>query len=165
MDLPDAPAAARSKVGDITYVAEEVYRMNTLSLLEEIARNVRFSLRALRGSPGFAAAAILTLAIGIGANTAVFSVVNGVLLKPLPYPEAGQLISVQRTAPGVPGLMSASGDLRPSASMFFTYADHNRSFEAIGGWTAAAVMITGQSEPEEARAIFVTKAAPEARWT
>src|SRR5262249_33173834 len=77
------------KVGNITYVTEEVYRMNTLSFLEEIARNVRFSLRTLRRSPGFAAAAILTLAIGIGANTAVFSIVDGVLLKPLPYPEAG----------------------------------------------------------------------------
>src|SRR5262249_27617273 len=73
MDLPDAQAAARSKVGNITYVTEEVYRMNTLSFLEEIARNVRFSLRAFRRNPGFAAAAILTLAIGIGANTAVFS--------------------------------------------------------------------------------------------
>jgi putative ABC transport system permease protein len=162
MDLPDAQAAARSKVGNITYVTEEVYRMNTLSFLEEIARNVRFSLRTLRRNPGFAAAAILTLAIGIGANTAVFSVVNGVLLKPLPYPEAGRLISVQHTAPGARGLMSASGDLRLSASMFFTYADHNRSFEAIGGWTAAAATVTGQGEPEEVRTIVVTKGVLEA---
>src|SRR5262245_2751279 len=104
MDLPHAQAAARSKVGNITYVNEEVYRMNTLSFLEEIARNVRFSLRALRRSPDFAAAAILTLAIGIGANTAVFSVVNGVLPKLLPYPEARRLISIQHTEPGAPGL-------------------------------------------------------------
>jgi len=162
MDLPDAQAAARSKVGNITYVTEEVYRMNTISFLEEIARNVRFSLRTLRRSPGFAAAAILTLAIGIGANTAVFSVVNGVLLKPLPYPEAGRLISVQHTAPGAPGLMSASGDLRLSASMFFTYADHNRSFEAIGGWTTATATVTGQGEPEEVRTVVVTKGVLEA---
>src|SRR5262245_8171681 len=162
MGPPDAQAAARSKVGNITYVTEEVYRMNTLSFLEEIARNVRFSLRALRRNPGFAAAAILTLAIGIGANTAVFSVVNGVLLKPLPYSEAGRLISVQHTAPGAPGLMSASGDLRLSASMFFTYADHNRSFEAIGGWTAAAATVTGRGEPEEVRTITMTKGVLEA---
>ncbi|HKQ74022.1 MAG TPA: ABC transporter permease [Blastocatellia bacterium] len=162
MDLPDAQAAARSKVGNITYVTEEVYRMNTLSFLEEIARNVRFSLRTLRRSPGFAAAAILTLAIGIGANTAVFSVVNGVLLKPLPYPEAGRLISVQHTAPGAPGLISASGDLRLSASMLFTYADHNRSFEAIGGWNPATATVTGRGEPEEVRTIVVTKGVLEA---
>src|SRR5262249_4101742 len=90
MDLQDAQAAARCKVGNIPYVTEGVYSINTLLFLEEIARNVRFSLRALRRGPGFAAAAILTLAIGIGANIAVFSVVDGVLLKPLPYPEAGR---------------------------------------------------------------------------
>jgi predicted permease len=162
MDLPDAQEAARSKVGNITYVTEEVYRMNTLSFLEEIVRNVRFSLRTLRRSPGFAAAAILTLAIGIGANTAVFSVVDAILLKPLPYPEAGQLISVQHTAPGAPGIMSASGDLRLSASMFFTYADHNRSFEAIGGWSVGTATVTGQGEPEEVRTIIVTKGVLEA---
>src|SRR5262245_40932358 len=162
MDPPDAQAAARSKVGNITYVTEEVYRMNTLSFLEEIARNVRFSLRTLRRNPAFAAAAILTLAIGIGANTAVFSVVNGVLLKPLPYQEAGRLISVQHTAPGAPGMMSASGDLRLSASMFFTYTDHNRSFESIGAWTAATATVTGRGEPEEVRTIIVTKGVLEA---
>jgi predicted permease len=162
MDPPEALAAARSQVGSITYATEEVYRMNTLSFLEEIVRNIRFSLRTLRRNPGFAAAAILTLAIGIGANTAVFSVVDGVLLKPLAYPEAGRLISVQHTAPGAPGLMSASGDLRLSASMFFTYADHNRSFEAIGGWTAGTATITGQGEPEEVRTIVVTKGVLEA---
>ncbi|HKX28967.1 MAG TPA: ABC transporter permease [Blastocatellia bacterium] len=162
MELPDAQAAARSKVGNITYVTEEVYRMSTLSFLEETMRNVRFSLRTLRRSPGFAVAAILTLAIGIGANIAVFSVVNGILLKPLPYPEADRLISVQHTAPGAPGLMSASGDLRLSASMFFTYADHNQSFEAIGGWTAATATITGQGEPEEVRTLVVTKGVLEA---
>src|SRR5262245_46452901 len=69
-----------------------------------IARNVRFSLRALRRSPDFAAAAILTLAIGIGANTAVFRVVNGALPNPQPQPEACPLISVQHTEPGAPGL-------------------------------------------------------------
>jgi predicted permease len=157
MNLPDARAAARCKVGNITHVTEEVYRMNTLSFLEEIARNVRFSLRTLRRSPGFAVAAILTLAIGIGANTAVFSIVDAILLKPLPYWEADRLISVQHTAPGAPGLMSASGDLRLSASMFFTYAENNRSFEAIGAWTAAAATVTGQGEPEEVRTIIVTK--------
>ncbi len=162
MNVPDAQAAARSKVGNITHVTEEVYRMNTLSFLEEIVRNVRFSLRTLRKSPGFTAAAIFTLAIGIGANTAVFSIVEGILLKPLPYSEASRLISVQHTAPGAPGLMSASGDLRLSASMFFTYADSNRSFEAIGAWTTAAATVTGQGEPEEVRTIVVTKGVLEA---
>ncbi|MEI9814440.1 MAG: ABC transporter permease [Acidobacteriota bacterium] len=158
----DAVAAARSRLGNRTQVTEEVYRMNTNSFLEEIARNIRLSLRSLRKNPGFASAAILTLAIGIGANTAVFSVVNAVLLKPLPYPDADRLISVQHTAPGAAGLTSASGDLRLSASMFFTYADRNRSFDAIGAWTSATATVTGQGEPEEVRTIGVTKGVLEA---
>jgi predicted permease len=143
-------------------VSEEVYRRNRIAFLAEIARNIRFSLRMLRRTPAFAAAAILTLAIGIGANTAVFTLVDGVLLKPLPYSEPDRLISVQHTAPGAPGLMSASGDLRLSASMFFTYADRSRSFDAIGAWTAATATVTGQGEPEEVRTIVVTKGVLEA---
>src|SRR5262245_3097587 len=85
MDPQAARAAARRKLGNTMQVCEEVYRMNTISFVDETARNVRFSLRTLRKSRTFAAAAILTIAIGIGANTAVFSVVDGVLLKPLPY--------------------------------------------------------------------------------
>ena len=162
MDQQAAHAAACRKLGNTTQVREKVHRMNTVSFLEETARNIRLSLRTLRRSPAFAAAAILTLAIGIGANTAVFSVINAVLLKPLPYPQAERLISVQHTAPGAAGLISASGDLRLSPSMFFTYADHNRGFEAIGAWTATTATVTGQGEPEEVRVIGVTKGVLEA---
>jgi predicted permease len=136
--------------------------MNTLSFLEGAARNLRYSLRTLRHNPGFAVTAILTLAIGIGANTAVFSVVNSILLKPLPYPQADRLISVQHTAPGAPGLISASGELRLSASMFFTYADHNHTFEAIGAWNPGNTTVTGRGEPEEVRIIGVTTGVLEA---
>src|SRR5215472_2605547 len=75
MDPKAARVAALRKLGNATHVCEEVYRMNTISFLEETARNVRFTLRALRKSPAFTAAAVLTMAIGIGANSAVFSVV------------------------------------------------------------------------------------------
>jgi hypothetical protein len=95
MDPQAARAAAHRKLGNATRVCEEVYRMNTISLLEETARNVHFSVRALRKSPAFAAAATLTIAIGIGANTAVFSVVDGVLLKPLAYREPERLVSIR----------------------------------------------------------------------
>jgi predicted permease len=162
MGADEARQAARLKLGNVTRIREEVYEMNTATFVETTIRELRRSIRMLRLNPAFSLAAVLTLAIGIGANTAVFSVVNTVLLKPLPYPEADRLISVQHTAPGVAGLMSVSGDLRLSASMFFTYADQNRSFEAIGAWTAGTATVTGQGDPEEARFIAVTKGVLEA---
>jgi len=118
---PDAArAAANRKLGNATQVREEVYRMNTISFLEETGRNVRFSLRTLRKSPAFTAAAILTLAIGIGANTAVFSVINSVLLRPLPYPHSEELVALRQAAPGAAGLASTLDGLPLSSSMYFT---------------------------------------------
>jgi hypothetical protein len=113
-------------------------------------------------NPMFATATLITLALGIGANTAVFSVINGVILKPLPYPEPEQLISVQHTAPGAPGLISASGALRLSASMYFTFADHNRSFQNIGAWKTGTATVTGMGDPEDVRVIAVTRGLLEA---
>src|SRR5262245_32377950 len=162
MSVDEAGREARRKLGNVTRIREEVYEMNTATFVETTMLELRHTLRMLRLNPFFTLAAVLTLAIGIGANTAVFSVVNTVLLKPLPYPEADRLISVQHTAPGAPGLVSASGDLRLSASMFFTYADQNRSFDAIGAWTVGTRTVTGQGEPEEARIIIVTRGVLEA---
>ena len=94
MPESEALAAARRKFGNSTLVREEIYRMNTISLVDDLARDMRHGVRTLRSNPAFSAVALLTLAIGIGANTAVFSVVNSVLLKPLPYPKASELVGV-----------------------------------------------------------------------
>src|ERR1700735_4121364 len=99
-------------------------RMNAKAFIDALGRDVRHGVRTLRHNPLFTAVALLTLAIGIGANTAVFSVVNSVLLKPLPYPQSDRLVAVLHKAPGSAGLTSVNGDLPLSASMFFTYADH-----------------------------------------
>ncbi len=121
--------AAVIRVGAVAQTMEALRDQRGLPWLDDLARDVRYGLRTLRRTPMFATVVLLTLAIGIGANTAVFSVVNSVLLKPLAYPNAEELVAVWHTAPGAPGLSTVSGDLRLSASMFFTYAEHNRTFQ------------------------------------
>jgi len=156
MEYPEACAAARRKFGNRTLIREEIYTMNTIAFLDTLARDVRYGLRALRLNPMFTVVALLTLAIGIGANTAVFSVVNAVLLKPLPYPKAGELVSVWQNAPGAAGLTSFSNGLRLSPSMYFTYAEQNRSFQALGVWIAGTASVTGLAEPEQVRSVLVS---------
>jgi hypothetical protein len=109
------------------------------------------TLRRFARAPMFTAIALVTLAIGIGANTAVFGVVNGILLKPLPYPASGELISVALTAPGA-GVDEAT--LGPS--MYFTFRQENRSFRDFGLWSSGGATVTGLSEPERVRTIWVT---------
>ena len=129
-----------------------------LPWLEDLARDVRYGLRTLRGRPMFATVVVLlTLAIGIGANTAVFSVVNSVLLKPLAYPNAEELVAVWHTAPGAPGLSNVSGDLRLSASMYFTYAETQPDVPATSAsGSPARQRSPGIAEPEEVRTLLVT---------
>jgi predicted permease len=104
----------------------------------------------------FTATALLTLAIGIGANTAVFSVVDSILIKPLPYPDADRLAGVWNVAPGAPGLASVSGDLRLSPSMYFTFAEQSRVFQSLGVWTPGRATVTGLAEPERPTAAYVS---------
>src|SRR5206468_9194799 len=109
----------------------------------------------LRKQPSFTTVAILTLALGIGSNTAVFSVVNSVLLKPLSFPNAEELVDLGQVAPGAGGVLSSRG-LGLSTSMYFTYAEQNRSFQSMGVWTSRAVTVTGLGESEQVSANLVS---------
>ena len=156
MPQAKARAAARKKLGNSTLIREEIYRMDTIAFFDTLSRDVRHGLRTLRHNPVFTIAALLTIAIGIGANTAVFSVVNSVLLKPLPYPKPEQLVAVRQMAPGAAGLASFSDGLRLSSSMYFTYSDHNRTFQSLGVWVTGTANVTGLAEPEQVRVVGVS---------
>lgn len=156
MPYDEARAAALRKLGNPTVIREEIYRMNTITFLDTLAGDVRYSLRTLARSPMFTAAAALTLAIGIGANGAVFSVLDNVLLRPLRYPNAEQLVALHQDAPGAAGLANSTDGLPLSPSMYFTYAEQNRTFQSLGVWFPGQANITGLAEPEQVRVAFVS---------
>ena len=124
--------------------------------IESLLADANLSLRRLRNSPGFATTVILTLAIGIGTNTAVFSVVNSILIKPLPYPEPEQLVALNLNAPGAPGLADFRDGLRLSASMYLTFAGHNRTFQSVGVWQPATANVTGLAQPEQVNTVLMS---------
>ncbi|HEY1897206.1 MAG TPA: ABC transporter permease [Terracidiphilus sp.] len=126
------------------------------SRLESLLADLKLALRRLRKSPGFAITVLLTLAIGIGANTAVFTVLDSVLLKPLPYPQAEQLMSVWLHAPGAAGLANFAEGLRLSPSMYLTFAEHNRTFQSIGVWVSGTANVTGIAQPEEVHTTYIS---------
>jgi putative ABC transport system permease protein len=115
------------------------------------AAQVRRLVRGLLARPLFTAAAVLTLGLGIGANTAIFSVVYGVLLKPLPFHEPDRLVGVWHEAPGLGMPVVPQGP-----ATYFTYRESGRAFEDIGLWREQTVSITGRGEPEQVPVLMVT---------
>ncbi len=116
-------------------------------MLKTLPRVARRLLRA----PTFTVVAIFTLAVGIGANVAIFSVVRGVLLKPLPFADPESLVGVWHTAPGL-----GFPVINQAPSTYLTYREEGRVFEDIGLWDGTAVSVTGVGEPERVQALLVT---------
>ena len=107
-------------------------------------RDLRYGARTLRRNPGFAVVAILTLAIGIGANVMIFSVVNGVLLRPLPFPDSQRIVTIWETDANR-GIVHGTA----SAAELLDWRDLNHSFKDLSGWRALYFTITGNGEPEQ----------------
>ncbi|MGB9455032.1 MAG: ABC transporter permease [Bryobacteraceae bacterium] len=121
--------------------------------MRSVSNRVKHIMRRLFRAPLFTAITLATLAISIGANTAVFSVIEGVLLKPLPFQKPEELVSVRHTAPGV-----NIKDLLASPSMYFVYREQNRVFQDIGLWDSDTANVTGLAEPERVRSLSFTDA-------
>jgi predicted permease len=113
--------------------------------------NFRHTLRGLAKSPAFTAIALVTLALGIGANTAVFSLVSGILIHPLPYPEPERLVGMWHTAPGV-----GFPQIDQTDATFMNYRDHAQSFEDMALYTTESRNFTDGGEPERIEAALVT---------
>ncbi len=109
------------------------------------------ALRHLRKNPGYTLVTVLTLALGIGANTAIFSVVNGVILKPLPYPDASQLIFITSQFPGL-----GFDQFWVSAPEFVEFRERNQSFQDVGGYRAGAVNLGTEDQPRRVNSALVT---------
>ena len=149
MSAREAYQAAQRSFGNFTLQKERTRDMDILGWLESFAQDIRYGIRSLAKNPGFATVAILTLALGIGANTAIFSVVNGVLLRPLPYPQPEQLVWFEDVQPKL-----SAAPL--SAAEFIAYRDQNHSLTEIAAFRQLNFTLTGQGDAEQLRGGVVT---------
>lgn len=147
----DARAAAERRFGDVSHVREELVAMDithgrrhsVMDYLEDLVKDLVFALRGLRRAPAFAIAALLTLALGIGSATAIFSVAYGVLLRPLPYTDADRLMEI---SVNLSGTNAVFGSL--SAPEYMDLTKGTQSFVDVGAWTPRSRTLGGDGNPE-----------------
>ena len=151
-----AEQAARREFGNVALMQERSREVWQWAAVESIVADVKLAMRRLRKSPGFTVTVLLTMALGIGANTTVFSVIDGVLLKPLNYPDSGELAALTLNAPGADGMADFSSGLRLSPSMYLTFSEGNRTFESMGVWTTGTANVTGVAQPEEVHTALIS---------
>ncbi len=143
----DAQRAARRRFGNVAYHKEEVRRMTGLGFMDMLRQDVRFAARTFRRTVPFTTVAVLTLAIGIGANTAIFSAVDAMLLRPLPFPEPDRLMKVSLIVPAR-GDQPSRDDVVWSPLKFFAFRDAQQSFSTVSMWTDYQVTLRTGGDAE-----------------
>jgi MacB-like periplasmic core domain len=143
MTEAEAARAARRQFGNVTLLKEAHRDMRGIRLIETLVQDVRYGVRVLGKNYGFTSVAALTLALGIGANTAIFTLVNGLLLRPLPYPEAERLAVIATT------VRRERVEVRSTSYPdFVSWRDQNTAFEQIAARISNSFNLLGGNEPE-----------------
>ena len=152
MSREEAFRKARLEMGSMEGLKLEVREAGWESTLESFLQDVRFGARMLRKNPSFTCVAVLALALGIGANTAMFSVIEAVLLRPLPYSDADKIVRVASTWDRNGTVTSYTA----SPPDFFDWRDQNRTFSSMFSYTTTEFALTGQGEAKRVRAVMAT---------
>ena len=152
MSRGDAAIAARRQFGNMTLLREDRRELQTLPSIEALLRDLRYALRTIGRAPGFAVPSIVTLGLGIGATTAVFAVINAVLLRPLPYPDSEALVSLTHTHPA-PISRPCQWLSQQNTSPIVTKTP---SFQDMGLWSFGLANLTDLTQPEEGRVLLVS---------
>jgi putative ABC transport system permease protein len=148
MSTREARLDAQQRFGNFNLQRQRTREMDIVSWLESFIHDLRYGARSLVKNPGFATVAILTLALGIGANTAIFSVVNGVLLKPLPFDHPDQIVWFQD--------IEGNAIWPHSAPEFIAYRDQNHTLSQIAAYRLVDLTLTGRGPAESLRVDVVT---------
>src|SRR5216683_7476963 len=149
MEPEEAHRQAMLTLGNHRQIHEAWRRQAGVPFLEVLWQDTRYALRMLRRYPGFAAVAVITLALGIGANSAIFSIVNGVLLRPLPYSQPGRLVAVFNNSASV-------GNYGASPPDFRTLREKNRTLAGLSAYYGSALNLSGGTQPERLAALIVS---------
>jgi hypothetical protein len=146
----EAARAARRTLGNVTLIQEEIHAVWTWTWLEQLAQDSRYAVRTLIANPGFAAVALLSLAIGIGANTAIFTFVNAAFFKPLPYPDAGRIVAFEQRA------LRDGAITRVHPRSFVPWQERATSLEALAIAQIVPVNTEGPEGAEQVPGLWVS---------
>ncbi len=154
----EARTAARRKLGNTTLVREEIYQMNTVTLIDSAWRDLKHGARLLRLNPAFAVVAVLSLALGIGANTAIFQLLDAVRIRTLPVEQPWQLVDV-RIEDGGKGRTGQFTGRAPQLTypLFQQIRDRQEAFSGLAAWGTATFNMTTSGEARYARGIWVER--------